>query len=188
MQKWMLIQNERIETGDATLLDRWRARSGSLLWVDIEGPADDDDHALLVESLALPEAEVRDALRDRHPPTFVGEQGLLFLLLKPLDSESHSLDFGTQQLAIFCGDGFVVTRHSKTSEYLESLWSQVDRQALAGVHAPQCSLRRCGASMPSSSCQVPRCEHAVVVDGRAGSNPCGYTQPCDQEQRKCCNA
>lgn len=125
MQKWMLIQNELIETSDAALLGRWRAQSGSLLWVDIEGPADDDDHALLAETLALPEAEVRDALRDRHPPTFVGEQDLLFLLLKPLDSESHSLDFGTQQLAIFCGNGFVITRHSKTSEYLETLWSNV---------------------------------------------------------------
>ncbi|NNJ95655.1 MAG: hypothetical protein HKP12_00665, partial [Gammaproteobacteria bacterium] len=125
MQKWMLIQKELTETSDAALFDRWQAQSGSLLWLDIEGPADDDDHALLVETLALPEAEVRDALRDRHPPTFVGEPELLFLLLKPLDSESHSLDFNTQQMAIFCGEGFFVTRHSKTSEYLDSLWSQI---------------------------------------------------------------
>lgn len=125
MQKWMLIQNELTETGDVALLDRWQAQSGSLLWVDIEGPADDDDYALLAERLALPEAEVHDALRDRHPPTFVGEPELLFLLLKPLDSESHSLDFNTQQMAIFCGEGFVVTRHSKKSDYLETLWSKV---------------------------------------------------------------
>lgn len=125
MQKWMLIQNDLTEVGDAVLFDRWKGQDGGLLWVDIEGPADDADHAVLVENMALPEAEVRDALRGRHPPVFVGEQDLLFLLLKPLDSESHDLDFETQQMAIFCGDGFVITRHSKTSEYLETLWSKV---------------------------------------------------------------
>jgi magnesium transporter len=125
MQKWMLIQNDLTEVGDAALFDRWKGQDGGFLWVDIVGPADDADHVLLVENMALPEAEVRDALRDRHPPVFVGEQDMLFLLLKPLDSESHSLDFDTQQMAIFCGDGFVITRHSKTSEYLETLWSKV---------------------------------------------------------------
>jgi len=94
--------------------------------VDIEGPADNADQKLLIDMLAMPEAEVRDALRDRHPPTFAGDRDFLFLLLKPLDSESHDLDFNTQQMAIFSGPGFVVTRHNKTSDYLQLLWSKVN--------------------------------------------------------------
>ena len=125
MQKWMLIQNDQAIAGDASLYTQWKQNPGSLLWVDIEGAADNADHKLLAERLALPEAEVRDALRDRHPPEFSGEPDFLFLLMKPLDSESHSLDFNTQQMAIFAAQNCVVTRHNKASDYLQSLWQKV---------------------------------------------------------------
>lgn len=125
MQKWMLIQNDQIVAGDASLFTQWKQKPGSLLWVDIEGVSDEADHKLLVEMLALPDAEVRDALCDRHPPAFNGEPDLLFLLMKPLDSESHTLDFNTQQMAMFAGLNFVVTRHNKASDYLQMLWSKV---------------------------------------------------------------
>ena len=127
MQKWMLIQNDQAVAGDASLYTQWKQNPGSLLWVDIEGAAEDADHKLLTERLALPEAEVRDALRDRHPPTFSGEPEFLFLLMKPLDRESHTLDFNTQQMAIFVAQNFVVTRHNKESDYLHTLWSKVAR-------------------------------------------------------------
>ena len=125
MQKWMLIHQDEVETGDASLFSLWKKNPASLLWVNIEGPADDADHKLLAEMLQLPDAEVKVALRDRHPPSFSGEQGFLFLLLKPLDSESKSLDFNTQQMAIFGGSNFIITRHNKSSSYLDALWSKV---------------------------------------------------------------
>jgi magnesium transporter len=130
MQKWMLIQNDQAVAGDASLYTQWKQNPGSLLWVDIEGAADDADHKLLAERLALPEAEVRDALRDRHPPAFSAEREFLFLLMKPLDRESHTLDFNTQQMAIFATHNYVVTRHNKESDYLQTLWSKV----FAGEH------------------------------------------------------
>lgn len=128
MQKWMLIYRDRVETGDASLFPIWKKEHDCLLWVDIEGSADDADQKLLQEMLGLPEAEVKDALRDRHPPAFSGEQDFLFLLLKPLDSDSNSLDFNTQQMAIFGASNFVVTRHSKNSQYLDALWDRVIEQ------------------------------------------------------------
>lgn len=123
MQKWMLIHEDKVETGDASLFPVWKKNPACLLWVNIEGPADSADQKLLVEMLELPEAEVKVALRDRHPPSFSGEQDFLFLLLKPLDSDSKTLDFNTQQMAIFGGANFVITRHNKNSTYLDSLWS-----------------------------------------------------------------
>ena len=125
MHKWLLISNGEAEAGDSALFEKWKQQPGSLLWVDIEGTAVDANHKLLIDMLALPEAEVRDGLRERHPPAFVGDRDFLFLLLKPLDSESHDLDFNTQQMAIFSGTGFVVTRHNKTSDYLHRLLSKV---------------------------------------------------------------
>ena len=125
MQKWMLIRQDGVVTGDEALFVSWRQEPGGLLWVDIEGAATEADRRLLLALLELPKAEVDDGLRDRHPPAFTGEGDFLFLLLKTLDSESHSLDFNTQQMAIFAGRQFIVTRHSRTSDYLASLWSKV---------------------------------------------------------------
>ena len=44
MQKWMLIQSDLTEVGDAALFDRWKGRDGSLLWVALEEPVEDVDH------------------------------------------------------------------------------------------------------------------------------------------------
>lgn len=55
----------------------------------------------------------------------------LYLLLKPLDAESDSLDFNTLQLAMFAGDRFLVTRHSKESPYLVKLWQTLEQNGCA---------------------------------------------------------
>lgn len=126
MQKWMLIHQGHTETSEVSLFTNWQQSPESLLWIDLEGPADDSDEKLLTEIFKLPEAEVKDALRDRHPPSFSGENNFLFLLLKPLDSESQTLDFDTQQMAIFSGKNFVITRHNKHSTYLNTLWNEFE--------------------------------------------------------------
>jgi magnesium transporter len=129
MQKWMLIHPDHSETGNAALFSEWKQQSETILWVDIEGVADEADYKLLREMLMLPDAEIKDALRDRHPPRFSGTDDHLFLLLKPLDSESHSLNFNTQQMAIFAGKNFMVTRHTRRSIYLEELWQNPQPEA-----------------------------------------------------------
>lgn len=126
MQKMILIDNQQVIIGRNELIGKWKENPGSLLWIDIEGSAEKEDEALLTETLTLPHAEVVDALRDRHPPSFSGETDFLFLLLKFLDSESQTLDFNTQQMAVFAGKGFVVTRHNRHSPYLAQLWKQVE--------------------------------------------------------------
>lgn len=122
MQKWMLIHPDHIEAGSAELFSEWKRQPETVLWVDIEGPVDEADKKLLYDMLDLPDAEIKDALRDRHPPRFSGTADHLMLLLKPLDSDSHSLDFKTQQMAIFAGNNFMLTRHTGRSIYLEELW------------------------------------------------------------------
>lgn len=121
MQKWMLIYPDHVETGSAELFNQWQ-QSQAILWVDIEGAADISDKKLLRQMPGLPEAEIKDALRDRHPPRFSGNDEHLMLLLKPLDNESHTLDFNTQQMAVFAGKNFIVTRHTGKSTYLQTLW------------------------------------------------------------------
>ena len=56
----------------------------------------------------------------------------MYLLLKPLDAESDSLDFNTLQLAMFAGERFLITRHSKESPYLAKLWQSLQQDGCAG--------------------------------------------------------
>ncbi len=73
MQKWMLIDKDEIETGDVELFAKWKQSPSSLLWIEIEGSAEEADKKLPGEMLQLPEAEIQHALRDRHPPSFTVE-------------------------------------------------------------------------------------------------------------------
>jgi magnesium transporter len=80
---------------------------------------------MLGQKFGLAEADVADAFRIRHPPAFEGEGERLFLLLKLLDADSHTLDFSTQQMAMFADRDFVITRHDSRSNYLLMLREKI---------------------------------------------------------------
>lgn len=123
--KWLLITDDEVYEGDADLHKKWCYTPESFLWLDIEGSSPSSIKDLLATKFELEEADILDASRDRHPPRFSGHNGDLFLLLKSLDSDSHSLDFTAQQLAIFSGNNYLVTRHNRKSSYIESLQSRL---------------------------------------------------------------
>ena len=125
MQTWLLKTEEGIELGGKELFDTWKATPGSLLWLDIEGGQDESVRALLEKRFGLDPADVEDGLRERHPPTFGGEEKRIFLLLKILDADSNTLDFSTQQMAIFADQDFVITRHDSRSNFLPALLEKI---------------------------------------------------------------
>ena len=77
--------------------------------------------------MLLDDGAINEAQRDRHPPSFEVFKDYIYLLLKPLDAASKSLDFNTLQLAMFASERFLVTRHSKESPYLEKLWNTLEQ-------------------------------------------------------------
>ena len=125
MHTWLLKTTAGVQTGGEELFDVWKSQPGSLLWLDIEGVGSDADREMLIQKFGLAEADVEDALRARHPPTFEGEGSHAFLLLKLLDADSHTLDFSTQQMAMFADNDFVVTRHGSRSNYLPMLREKI---------------------------------------------------------------
>ena len=125
MHTWLLKTTSGVHTGGEELFDVWRSRPGSLLWLDIEGVGSDSDMDMLGQKFGLAEADVADAFRIRHPPAFEGEGERLFLLLKLLDADSHTLDFSTQQMAMFADRDFVITRHDSRSNYLLMLREKI---------------------------------------------------------------
>jgi magnesium transporter len=125
MHTWLLKTASGVHTGGEELFDIWKSEPGSLLWLDIEGVGSESDREMLEQKFGLAEADVEDAFRVRHPPAFEGEGKRLFLLLKLLDADSHTLDFSTQQMAMFADSDFVVTRHDSRSNYLLMLREKI---------------------------------------------------------------
>jgi magnesium transporter len=118
---WLLLSDGQVHTGGEEIYTQWQATPGSFLWLDIEGPTSQQAARLLEEKFHFDQTDIADAILDRHPPRFAADGKQFFLLLKPLDSDSHSLDFTTQQMAIFVGKNYLVTRHTRESHYITML-------------------------------------------------------------------
>jgi magnesium transporter len=127
MMRLMLLQNKTSQTGGKELLKQWRDNPESWIWLDLYEETVDEEHAFLVEQFNLDSVAISEAQRERHPPSFEAFEKYIFLLLKPLDAESDSLDFNTLQLAMFAGKRFLITRRSKESPYLAKLWSSLEQ-------------------------------------------------------------
>lgn len=122
MMQLMLCHGNTTITGGKELIQAWQENPDSWIWVDLHEEAVKEEQAFLSEQFALDSGAINEAQRTRHPPSFEAFKDYIYLLLKPLDAESDSLDFNTLQLAMFAGERFLVTRRSKESPYLAKLW------------------------------------------------------------------
>jgi len=129
--QFMLCHNDKTLSGGEELLSLWQANPDSWIWVDLYQEPVDSEQAFLVQHFALDSGAIDEAQRDRHPPTFEAFDNYIYLLLKPLDAESDSLDFSTLQLAMFASDRFLITRRSKESPYLAKLWQMLEQNGCA---------------------------------------------------------
>ena len=132
MMQFMFCHNNTTRTGGRELLQRWREQPDSWIWVDLYDEPAAEEQAFLAEQFALDGGAIAEAQRDRHPPSFEVFEDYIYLLLKPLDAVSHSLDFNTLQLAMFAGPRFLVTRHSREAPYLASRWQGLEQGGCAG--------------------------------------------------------
>ncbi|MBZ0269600.1 magnesium transporter CorA family protein, partial [bacterium] len=101
--------------GGPELIDVWESRPDSSIWVALQGGEPEEESRLMSERFGIHSLAIKDALRDRHPPKIEPFQDNTFILLKGLDADTDSIDFGTLQLSIFVGSRFLLTRSSKRS-------------------------------------------------------------------------
>ncbi|MDH5612627.1 MAG: magnesium transporter CorA family protein [Gammaproteobacteria bacterium] len=127
MMQFMLCHNNTTQVGGQELLEQWQNKPDSWIWLDLYAEPAEQEREFLEQHFALEHGAIIEAQRDRHPPSFEIFKNHIYLLLKPLDAESDSLDFGTLQLAMFASDCFLVTRRSKESPYLAKLWSTLQQ-------------------------------------------------------------
>jgi magnesium transporter len=117
----VLINEGDVSTGGIELYEQWKNAPQSFLWMDVKGSQSDETYRVLESRFAFEEADLTDAMKDRHPPRFSGNAEQLFIILKPLDSDTHDLDFTTQQLSMFAGVNYLVTRHNHKATYIKAL-------------------------------------------------------------------
>jgi len=133
MMQFMLCSPQGCQLGGEELLAQWKQQQKtqpeSWLWLDLYDEDETRERAFLLQHFLLDEVAIIEAQRQRHPPSYKVYKDSLYLLLKPLDAESHSLDFNTLQLALFAGERFLITRHSRHSPYLAHLWNNMQQQA-----------------------------------------------------------
>lgn len=113
--------SQALRQGGAELIDAWRAEASSIIWVDFFEEPEDEERALFEGSFNLHPLAIQDAQRDRHPPKIERFDDHLFLLVRGLDGEIPGLDSGIVQIALFVGERFLVSRHSKPSPSIEQI-------------------------------------------------------------------
>ena len=116
-----LCLDGNVQQGSHELLEQWRAHSESWLWIDLQDEDPVTEKAFLCNELGLDAFAVAEAQRRRHPPGFTSRPDYVYLLAKPLTSDSEDLDFSTLQLAIFAAPRLLVTRHSEYSRFISIL-------------------------------------------------------------------
>lgn len=115
-------KNKDVQTaGGSELLQQWTNDVNTTLWLDIDGPIDEDITDLLEQRIGLHPLAIQDASRDRHPPKIEDFDGYTFLIFKGLSADSDSIDCSTIQIALFVGERFLVTRHSGESYSINQL-------------------------------------------------------------------
>jgi magnesium transporter len=118
MMLFTLCQDGAAQEGGPELLKQWRSQPESWLWIDLQDEPAETETDLLCNELGLDAHAVAEAQRPRHPPGFDVFPDHLYLLLKPLTSETDDLEFATQQMAVFAADRLLVTRHSQDSRFI----------------------------------------------------------------------
>ena len=127
-----------VNRGDDSLISSWEAAEDSFIWVDIGAEQADVERALL-RRFGIHELAIQDALRQRHPPKVEAFDEFVFILLKGLDAETTTVDFGVIQLALFVGERFLLTRHGKPSLSANTLHELIESRPQVMAEGP-CAL------------------------------------------------
>lgn len=117
-------QTGSLQTGGAELLESWNNNPQQLLWMDLDGSEPGLEKKLLQDKFNIHPLAISDAQRDRHPPKIEIFHDYTFILLKGLNGDIENIEYSTLQLAVFCSDNFIVTRHTAESPSTNQVWSQ----------------------------------------------------------------
>jgi len=104
-------QSKNTRCGGIELLDVWATLPDSWIWLNISGPPDEAEKALLRERFDLPYLAIQDAQRERHAPKIEVFDKLIFIILRDLIVDEESLTQKVASFSLLMGENFLVSRH-----------------------------------------------------------------------------
>ena len=128
--------SQRLSQGGVELIEQWEQAAQGTIWVLLEGELGTFETDLMANRFGIHRLAIVDASRDRHPPKIEPFADSTFILLKGLDANSTSLDFGTIQIALFVGKRFLLTRTSGRSVSSERVFSELTAGTIPQAFSP----------------------------------------------------
>ncbi|MDH3466407.1 MAG: magnesium/cobalt transporter CorA [Gammaproteobacteria bacterium] len=111
--------------GGEELIAIWQKSTDAQIWVDFYDEDPLSESQTMQSAFGLHPLAISDAQRTRHPAKIEGFDNNTFILLKGLNAQTTTIEFGTIQIAIFVEDRFLVTRHSGVSISIDKLWTEI---------------------------------------------------------------
>ncbi len=105
-------------SGGSELIERWRSDTDTYLWIDLD-ERDGLEQSRWLTAFGADTVIIEQALAKRFPPKAITAGDNVFVLLRALNAEAHSIEFQTIQIAFFVGARFLLTRHSMDSPSIE---------------------------------------------------------------------
>ena len=112
----------RIPLGEAGNAAR---ETDGFVWIGLQQPTA-DDLAELAEEFGLPALAVEDAVKAHQRPKVEVYGDVLFVVLKPVRYIDHDEIVEVAEIALFLGDGFVVTVRHGNSDVLRQVRQELD--------------------------------------------------------------
>lgn len=117
------------------MLAQWRADDELTVWVDLS-PEDGAAQARLLSEFGADSTISDQALAPRFPPKVEQLGDVTFLLLRALNAQADSNEFGMIQIAFLVGPRFLVTRHSDVSPSIERARADLLAGHIAALPSP----------------------------------------------------
>ena len=115
-------------SGGIELLDEWDANGAAWIWLNISGEADETVRTLLAGRLGVPHLAIQDSERERHPPKLEIFDNLIFMMLRDLFVEGELHEQRIEQISLFLGTNFLVTRHLHELPDVKAIFDSVQTQ------------------------------------------------------------
>ena len=100
-------------------------RTEGFVWIGLQQPTA-DDIAAVAAKFALPALAVEDAVKAHQRPKLEVYEDVVFVVLKPVDYVDHDEVVVVSEIAIFLGEGFVVTVRHGPNTVLTRVRSELD--------------------------------------------------------------
>lgn len=115
---------KRLESVEA-LADTWE-RDGTVVWVDLEEPTEDELRAL-DQVIPVDEAALEDCLHGEQRPRIDEYDEYVFIVLYGTIGPERDLQFDPRKLAVFCGKRFLITVHREPVRTIRTIRERCDR-------------------------------------------------------------